>query len=444
MEMTNILIVDDNKNNRMILNLLLEDYLDENSGIEFNIEEAANGQIAVDMCREQRFDLVFMDIMMPEMNGIEATKIIREEDKNVMIIAVSAIDDAERKREILNNGAEDYITKPVNSDIFQSRIGNYLSIIDSRQHKKYNADATNLYTREVFNRRLIFMIRSEDALSELWEYYLLKEGERAELLSDVVRVIYALCDLQLKLDVKSEVVVEESETHHYFTLSDIDQLDVKLIKLVLLKNKSVKDYKIEGDKISFKLETVEEIETVEPLVEQVVVKTTVEPEPVAAPVEIQIETSATEHHVFAYIDEDDLDEIELYLGKLSSLLLLVGSSDVEDDEIVEIYTYLDRLSKILATYSESFRISGALQDLSVVISEEIENFRINSTALGPMATAFSNDLIKWNKMVFHEGAPSVNFLDDTICANAQMIGSMLRVQEEPESLDDNLDDIFDF
>jgi len=59
-----------------------------------------------------------------------------------------------------------------------------------------------------------------------------------------------------------------------------------------------------------------------------------------------------------------------------------------------------------------------------------------------MATAFSNDLGTWHRMVFHEGAPSVDFLDATIVANAQTIASMLSPADD--SAVEDLDDIFDF
>ncbi|MCK4875601.1 MAG: response regulator, partial [Sulfurimonas sp.] len=74
----NILIVDDNANNRMILKLLLEDFECNNNKTIFKIEEASNGLKAVEMCENGSFDMVLMDIMMPEMDGIEATKIIRD------------------------------------------------------------------------------------------------------------------------------------------------------------------------------------------------------------------------------------------------------------------------------------------------------------------------------------------------------------------------------
>ena len=431
--MSKILVVDDNKNNRLLLKLLLEDYLDNNEVPSFDIDEAENGKIAAEKAKENSYDIIFMDIMMPELNGIDATKIIHEMNKNVMIIAVSAIDDVESQREILSSGAEDYISKPINADIFNSRIGNYFSLIESRNHQRFNANAVNNYTKEIFNRRMIFMISSEDSLSEFWEYYLLGDGGNSEQLCDVVRAIYALGDLQVKLNISSEVIVEESEKYFYFSLNNLNLLDAKLIKLVMLKNPTISEYQFENSIITFRLSQ-------EDLALEDTAAVLKEPTPIED--KIEIVTTSQENSVYSYIDEDDLAEVELYLGKLSTLLMVIGSSTLEDEEIVEIYTYLERIAKMLNTYSESYTIAKALLELSDAIARDLDVFRDNSESLAPMATAFSNDLSTWNRMVFHVGAPSVDFLDATIIANAQTITSMLSPADD--NAVEDLDDIFDF
>ena len=129
--MINILIVDDVENNRLIVKLLIEDYVQENSAIEINIDEATDGLVAVEKCKNNKYDIVFMDIQMPNMDGIEATRIIRSQDSKVMLIAVSALDEEQRQKQILNNGAEDYIFKPINADIFRERLSYYFTIIQS-------------------------------------------------------------------------------------------------------------------------------------------------------------------------------------------------------------------------------------------------------------------------------------------------------------------------
>lgn len=82
-----ILIVDDNFVNRVLLKTFTERAGDRNH----HIMEAENGEIAVDLVKKHNFDLIFMDMMMPIMNGAESTKIIKEEiNKDIPIIVISA------------------------------------------------------------------------------------------------------------------------------------------------------------------------------------------------------------------------------------------------------------------------------------------------------------------------------------------------------------------
>lgn len=437
-----VLIVDDNKNNRMILSLLMEDYLDENEGVSLDITEVENGQEAVDACIKTPYDLVFMDIMMPVMDGISATKIIRQNNKNIMIIAVSAVDDSERQKMILSNGAEDYISKPVNADIFNSRFSNYLALLNSRHRKRESEVTTNLFTRDIYSRQLVFAATSDDALAEFWEYYLLDEHVNFDNLSDLVRAVFDLASLVLKLGSSCQIIVEESQNSLYFTLSNLEVLDERLIKLSMAKNSVIKSYKIANDKMSFELPKLDtrDVESITPVVEVASVVTAVETPVVAKTAEYM--KSSQEMHVYHYMDHDDLDELENYANKLSSLLLMVGNSSLEDDEITDIYTLLDHMAKTLTIYSESYIIGQALQNLSHDINAYLAEFKAQSTALGPMCTAFSNDMITWIEMTFHKGAPSVDFMNDTIVVNTQTISSMLKMDDT--SNDAGVDDIFDF
>lgn len=130
--MYKVLIVDDNDNNRLTLNLLLEEVED------IEVYEAEDGQVAVEMCVKNDFDLIFMDIMMPNLDGFEATKYIKQVNKKCMIIALSALDDEVSKHKMLSLGAEDYLTKPLNADHFLQRIKQYLRIIELRNNKFIN------------------------------------------------------------------------------------------------------------------------------------------------------------------------------------------------------------------------------------------------------------------------------------------------------------------
>jgi len=451
----NLLIVDDNKNNRMILRLLLEDYMDEHDGLEFSMDEAVDGLEAVKMCDTKEYSIVFMDIMMPNMDGIEATKRIRQKHKKLMIIAVSAVDDMSRQKKILNNGAEDYISKPVNADIFTTRIDNYISLINARKHQhainKSNDNCMNLFTKDIFSRYTNFILDSEDALSELWEYYLLNgDGDgKCENLSDVIRTIFSISEVQLKLDIQSNLYVEESEKFKFFTLTRIDEVPSTIVNLLLKKNEVTCEYKIGNNVLSFKLVKMpEDILEIEESLDSFVTPTiSVEQEPILSAEEVvasEVNYVSTKLEVFDYIDDYDLSDLEEYAGRLNSLMLVVGSGNVMEDEVIEIYTYIEKLGSILASYSEVYPIATALSNLATDMSTHVETFIQNSEALGPMCSAFSKDLSNWIEQSFHTGAPSVDFMNDTIAVNCQTIGSMLKMDEAPDDGADDFDDIFDF
>ncbi len=433
----NILIVDDNASNRVVLKLFLEDFESENQ-IKFNIKEATNGLEAVELCEHEKFNIVFMDIMMPKMDGIEATKLIREHDKNIMIIAISAVDDHIRQKEILSNGAEDYISKPVSSDIFISRILNYISLIESRQRKENSESVrlvkVNLFSNKVYSRQIVFIIDSEDSLSEFWEYFLLNNGVKYDNLSDIVRIIYSVVEIQLSMSIKPKIYIEESDSFQYFTLGKIDKVPSKILNLILNKNPSKSEYRIKKEKISFKLAKVYFVDKNEDTINLNEESQTQE-----------IDIKSKELKVFNYLDEGDLIDLEEYTNKLNSLMLMVGSGEVTEEEIVEIYSHLEKIGSVLNTYSEVFAISEALINLSQDLSTHINEFMEYSDALGPMCAAFSNDLSAWINMSFYTGAPSIDFMNDTISVNCDTISGMLKMDEQDDDNDaGDIDDIFDF
>lgn len=103
-----ILLVEDNNLNRLLAHTILTDY----GAI---IVEAENGQIAVDILRTEKFDIVLMDIQMPVMDGMQATRIIRKEiDKNIPILALTANAIKSYEQQFLDAGMNDLISKPYN------------------------------------------------------------------------------------------------------------------------------------------------------------------------------------------------------------------------------------------------------------------------------------------------------------------------------------------
>ena len=112
----NILVAEDNIfNQKLILTILKK--------IGFIPKLAKNGQEALELVQEQDFDLIFMDIQMPKMDGLEATRHIREMDiEQPKIIGVTANALSKDRIRCIDAGMDDYISKPFNLSELRERI----------------------------------------------------------------------------------------------------------------------------------------------------------------------------------------------------------------------------------------------------------------------------------------------------------------------------------
>ncbi len=116
-----ILIVDDAAFMRMMIKNIVS-----KNGYDV-VGEAENGQVAVEMYKKLKPDLVTMDITMPEMNGIEGVKAIRGFDPNANIIMCSAMGQQAMVMEAIQAGAKDFIVKPFQQDRILQAIGRVLA-----------------------------------------------------------------------------------------------------------------------------------------------------------------------------------------------------------------------------------------------------------------------------------------------------------------------------
>ena len=107
--MKKILIAEDNDSNYVLMTYLLKK--------DFEFERAKNGQEAVEMAEKNTYDIVLMDIKMPIMDGLEATKAIKEKFPNLPIIALTANAFDSDRQLALDAGCNDFLSKPVSSDL---------------------------------------------------------------------------------------------------------------------------------------------------------------------------------------------------------------------------------------------------------------------------------------------------------------------------------------
>lgn len=113
--MFHILVVDDDKNTRLLFKAVLE-------GAGYTVTTATDGVSALEALDKSHIDLVVLDIMMPNMDGYEFTKTIRESDDNLPILMVSAKQLPKDKHRGFIVGTDDYMTKPIDESEMLYRI----------------------------------------------------------------------------------------------------------------------------------------------------------------------------------------------------------------------------------------------------------------------------------------------------------------------------------
>lgn len=186
-----ILVVDDNEDNRYTLTRRLqrEGWTD--------VATAENGREALDRIAQDRFDLILLDIMMPEMNGYEVLKHLKSDPatRDIPVLMISALSEFESVVRCIELGAEDYLPKPFNPALLRARVGACLE-------KKRLHDQEKSYIEEIKRQRaraeaLLRAILPVQAVDELERYQSVtpRRHENVVVLFADVIGFTAYCDL---------------------------------------------------------------------------------------------------------------------------------------------------------------------------------------------------------------------------------------------------------
>ena len=159
-----ILVVDDIKTNCDVLKRRLE-------SSEFIVDISMSGKEALDKINQQKYDLILLDVLMPEVNGLEVLIKVREQysaDK-LPIIMVSSFDDVESISKCIQLGASDYLSKPVNSTILTQKVASTLErkALREREEQLLSELHRQAITDEMTgipNRRYVFDILEKSFL----------------------------------------------------------------------------------------------------------------------------------------------------------------------------------------------------------------------------------------------------------------------------------------
>lgn len=190
-----ILLVEDNAMNQFFAQKLLE-------GWGIKVEIAKNGLEGVEKFRAKYYDGILMDIQMPEMDGFQATKIIRSENTHIPIIALTALVVDEEIDHFSAVGMNDYIGKPFVADELMQKLIKYITVPQSYSllsPKIKIEESEKLYNNQLLSQMMkgntvqirqmekLFVQQSQDTLRQFAEYYRKQSYKQIGLLAHKIK-----------------------------------------------------------------------------------------------------------------------------------------------------------------------------------------------------------------------------------------------------------------
>lgn len=215
------LLVEDNPMNQFFAQKLLE-------GWAMKVDIANNGKEGVEMFNRKQYDCILMDIQMPEMDGIQATKIIRETNKYIPIIALTALSVEEEANNFRSVGMNDFITKPYEAEYLKKKLMEYMLIYQSGPIVSQKSN--QLIEEQVYNNSLLtqmmkgnqvqirqieqlFVNQVEEVLKQMHQYFLLENWKEIGLLAHKLKASIDMLQItNLKQVIRKLESIEKNKT----------------------------------------------------------------------------------------------------------------------------------------------------------------------------------------------------------------------------------------
>jgi len=118
---TNIMIIDDSYTNRVLLKAVLDD-------LEIDVIEVHSGMKALRLLKDYTPHMILLDMCMPQMNGLDFLQELKKLDKKIPVIVISVLDDQTYINQALQNGANEYLLKPLDSNKLLSAISKHAEV----------------------------------------------------------------------------------------------------------------------------------------------------------------------------------------------------------------------------------------------------------------------------------------------------------------------------
>ena len=259
--MKRILCVDDIQTNLFILEALFESNYSEK---EFEVVTALSGKEALNILLAEQIDLIFLDIMMPEMDGYETAKLIlsNRKTKSIPIIFLTAKKDEDTVSKCYEVGGSDYISKPYNDKELFSRMNFHLELIEKKrkleEEKKFTQAILDTQKNMIFISDGSNIIRLNKSVKDFFQiknykefrdkfdcicktfahkegYFSLSDVDDGQMWVDVLfkkleegNVLVCIKNQQTKKEQTFDIKIEKFEHNYLINMTDVTSIDKEL------------------------------------------------------------------------------------------------------------------------------------------------------------------------------------------------------------------------
>lgn len=226
-----LLIVDDVEDNRLVLNAICR----KMEG--FEIKEAVDGLDAIAVCEAWHPHIILMDVMMPNLDGFEASKVIKNRFPETVIIIVTAVIDPQMEANMAAIGVAAYVHKPIDKELIRFKLQSFGAFLRSKDgiHTKLSSkNVLNPFSSDVRHFKTIFDISDAEGMMDFGVWILSRCEDRhshsSSKVDPMIELFYELMRQGIREEEQVSIIVEESFEEIFITM--------KLAKPIVLKPKA--------------------------------------------------------------------------------------------------------------------------------------------------------------------------------------------------------------
>lgn len=469
-----LLIADDIEDNRMLLQAICR----KMEG--FEIKEAVDGIEAVEMAEQWRPHIILIDVMMPRMDGFQASKIIKERYPETIIMALTAAIDPNMEKNMASIGVASYIHKPVDKELIRFKLQNFATLLRSRDGEFKHVslkEALNPFSLDIRHFKTIFTISDAEAMMDFGLWILARcEGAQKMICPKIdmaVELLYELMRQGIRNKESLAIVVEESFEEIFITMTFENTIEQKP-KFVTLLTELSDQCSVSEKSASLRLRIHEKtkiisVKTPEPMIQKESVTPPPPPPPPQAeapkptvsvsvpPKEVKVletkekemlrqsfvrKTSAIEY--VQDIGGDVLDEIrdlesldEEWIEKLQSLETEPTVENIRQftDNVLGVYV------RAINNLFEFTALAYALSSLGAFLKEHADAIITDPKKLKTLVMLtehLGSDLTAWREHIFGlQDTADIHYLDSSFFSSCMQIEQIIGNKEVASNDDDD-------